>query len=220
MVVFVAVLLLLAYPALGQVVFDESDARRGSSPTVVHRPLDNSDPEMKRLAEQYFGRGPCNSGPGVRCPEAGLPLEAGGDRMAAYLIRQYEESFHGGNNTQTLLSGVARTRSDTGVAYVLDRTRSPRDKRELDEALYAIARVGDGRSADAALAVLRTTDDPQIEAVALMALGENLVRMKAADRPQAALEALRRYARGDAKPLSGMRVSQARHYLKEMGESF
>lgn len=218
--ILILLFLLVASPALGQVVFDESSTQRGSTAATIHRPLDASDPEMKELAEQYFARGPCNAGPGVRCPDAGLPLEAGGDRMAEYLIRHYEASYRGGNNTQSYLSGVARTRSKTGTQFVIERIRGPRDPREMDEALYAIARVGDAQSVDAALDVLLNTQDSKIEGVALMAVGENLLRMKAEDRPAAAIDALRRYARGDASPLSGMRVSHAKHYLKAMGEGW
>lgn len=212
--------MLIAAPAAGQVVFDGSQVQRGSGPGLTTRPLDDSDPEMKKLADQYYGQGPCGRGPGRSCPDAGLPMEAGGDRMVDYLAPQYEEAFRGGHATQPYLNGIARTRSKAARQFILARIGSPRDTREHKEALYASLRMGDPAVCAAALESLRNAKRADVEATAMMAVGENLLRMEPEERPRAAIETLRRYAQEKAVPVDGMRFSQARHYLDELGETY
>ncbi len=55
----------------------------------LFRMFDGTNQEMRALAVEYFGQGPCGH-PGETCPEAQLPVASGGNDLARYLISHYE----------------------------------------------------------------------------------------------------------------------------------
>jgi len=167
------------------------------------RPLDDSDPEMRDLAQRFFGQGACNRGPGGRCPEAAQPLVDGGDRMARYLIRQYEQSLaEGYPDTATLMTAIGGTASTTGTSYVVEKVERPRDETEADFALSALQECRSGRAVDAALRLLERVprDDWRNRVQAVRAIEIN-IRDGKLERPDA-VERLREIsARPDASPV-------------------
>ena len=167
------------------------------------RPLDDSDPEMRDLAQRFFGQGACNRGPGGRCPEAAQPLVDGGDRMARYLIRQYEQSLaEGYPDTATLMTAIGGTASPIGTSYVVERVERPRDETEADFALSALQECRSGRAVDAALRLLDRAprDDWRSRVQAVRAVEINLREGKL-ERPDA-LERLREISgRQDGSPV-------------------
>jgi hypothetical protein len=187
-----------------------------SNQKMGRRPLDDSDPEMRDLAETFFGQGSCNRGPGLRCPEAKAPLQAGGDRLASYLIRQYDESLlEGYPDTATILTAIAGTESKTGSLYIESLVDAPRDDRERDFALSALRECASERCVDAALRVLDRTSalEPATRAAAIRAIAINVDEGKL-DRPDA-VAALRSLAEADAPGLDRMAAQRA---LRALGE--
>lgn len=100
---------------------------------VTPRPLDDSDPEMQMLAHLHFGGGGCNR-EGKVCWEKLGPLRGGGDRLALYLIRQYEETVReGALGERRLLTAVGGTGSREGLRYLrslIDNPPSPKAHRD------------------------------------------------------------------------------------------
>ena len=164
------------------------------------RPLDDSDPEMRGLAQRFFDQGPCNRGPGGRCPEAAQPLIDGGERMARYLILQYERSLKEGyQDVATIMTAIGATASRAGTDYVVGRIENPRDDGEADHALRALRECRSSDAVDMALRLLDRTprDDWRSRVQAVRAVEINLREGKL-ERPDA-VERLREISvRADA----------------------
>jgi hypothetical protein len=103
--------------------------------------------------------------PGQACQAAADLLQIGGDRLARYLIRQFEASLTDGYpNRLTYLSLIAETRSEVGFEYVLDRVRR-KDDLPLEDWRYAaraLSYTGRDAAVDEALQLLDTQTDPAV----------------------------------------------------------
>lgn len=126
------------------------------------RPFDNSDPEMRKLMADIYAVGGCGR-PGVLCEPVMERFQAGGDRLASYLIRQLVESERGGwPNNDTFVEYIAYTRSETGFEFIRERIAN-RDSLSPPDALRAIDALGytaHPRGIDVALQILRDPDTP------------------------------------------------------------
>jgi hypothetical protein len=131
---------------------------------VYARPFDDSDPEMKALMAQVYAQGGCAQ-PGERCKPASDLLVMGGDRLASYLITQFERSLKDGYPDHlTYLSYIAKTESETGFEYVLDRVRR-KGELSVDDWRYAaraLSHTGQDGAVDEALRLLATETDPGV----------------------------------------------------------
>jgi hypothetical protein len=148
------------------------------------RPLDDSDREMRQLVETFFEVTPCGNREresdlrdGI-CPEALGLLAGGGNRLAGYLIRQFEENEREGfPNRGTYLRLVAYTESDVATRYLLRLV----DQREaayranggnpldLVEAIGALGRTRQPETTER-LVSFATGSDKQLQSTALSAL--------------------------------------------------
>jgi hypothetical protein len=91
------------------------------------RPLDDSDPEMQALMQTFFDLTPCGTAVSGMCHEALELLTGGGDRLAAYLIRQHEQSeAEGFLNHSTYLRLLGHTESERAVTYLVAKVRASR----------------------------------------------------------------------------------------------
>lgn len=107
---------------------------KGSSP--YSRPFDDSDPDMQALMGQVYAQGGCAQ-PGRPCEPAHNLMRLGGNRLADYLIRQFELGLEQGYPDRlTYLSYIAYTESDSGFRYIRDRVRN-REELSLDDQRYA-----------------------------------------------------------------------------------
>jgi hypothetical protein len=78
----------MMHQSLGVILFVMALAVPGIAQEV--RPYDDSDPEMRSLIDAFFDLTPCGPPGGGICAEAQEMLRGRGDRLATYLIRQYE----------------------------------------------------------------------------------------------------------------------------------
>jgi len=188
-----------------------------SNQKMGRRPLDDSDPEMRYLAQAYFDQGGCGRGPGLRCPEANAPLRVEGDRMAAYLERQYEQSLvEGYADTATIVSAIAGTGSDRGIAYIAGLLENPRDDRERGLAVSALQEAASSGAVDVALRVLDRTPatDEAVRATAILAVQINIEEGKL-KRPDAVARLRTIEARSSS---SDLEHSAARRALQKLDE--
>ena len=138
---------------------DPGPYREGASPTT--RPLDDSDPEMQQLMKQVYAVGGCAQ-PGRPCQPAVDLVRGGGDRLAAYLITQYERTLEDGySNWVTYLTLVGETQSDTGFEFISQRLeRQPDLSIEERRALItALSHTAHEEAIDIALGILGSESD-------------------------------------------------------------
>ena len=151
---------------------DRSRFRKGRP---FRRPFDDRDPEMKYLAQYYLAQGTCPTAPREPCVDAGKPLWEGGDRLARYLIAQYEASLDEGYpDTTTIVTAIGGTRSDTGLRYMERMIKKPRTPRERKQGLTGLARCNRDEAIDIALQVLRESQDVDDRRLAVKAISGNL----------------------------------------------
>ena len=151
---FVLPVLLHANPSLGQI----SDGVGGTTFDQVNRPFDSSDRDMQQLMDSLHDGGSCGKDPGQRCSETEARFAAGGDRLARYLIRQFEAGLSEGYpNRVTYLSYIAYTHSEVGFQYIADRVRnrSGLSEDDAENSIHALGRTADARAIDETLRVLR-----------------------------------------------------------------
>lgn len=159
--------------SLYRTVSSDGDERvpyvEGVSP--LSRPFDNSDPEMRALVAEVYARGGCATQDGP-CEAAAEVLRSGGNRVAAYLITQYERSVHDGYpNTVTYLTLIAHTHSDVGFEYVRNLVEESEGSRQARRhAMRALSRTGHPEATDIALRVIQTDPDPGILPTAINTL--------------------------------------------------
>ncbi|RIL04565.1 MAG: hypothetical protein DCC71_13515 [Proteobacteria bacterium] len=147
------------------------------------RPLDDSDEASRALLQRFFETTPCGRG-GVEsadglCDEALALLRGGSDQLARYLIRQVEANeAEGFPNHGTYLRLLGLTESPVAVEYLQDqvsiRGEAFRDAGlpVRDRYLSAIEALGRTRAravADTALAILESSEDPQVQLRAINA---------------------------------------------------
>jgi hypothetical protein len=162
---FVIAFLFLAAPALAQ-------------PSAFLRALDDSDPDMKSLMVRFFDSVPCSERNDGLCEEAHGLLTGGGDRLAAYLIRQHEANEREGfPDRVTYLRLLGYTESRTAYDYLAVLTAAEAktlrenpglDPFALQTALEALGRTRDLRALPAILELLDVSD-PGIQQAALNA---------------------------------------------------
>jgi hypothetical protein len=154
----------------GHLVSTTPDAKAGRIP------FDDSDPMMQQYAEQFFAQR-CNRGPGLRCPEAKAPLQAGGAQLARYLIDHYQRSkLEGYRDTATLLTAIAGTETPTGTTFVIGLVDNPGDRQEFEFALAALRECRSSVAVDRAMSVLDHTpeSDSLARTLAIQAIEVNV----------------------------------------------
>lgn len=131
----------------------------GASDGKGVRPPDDSDPEMQRLWVEIL-RSPNCRDYSMRCEPRQRLFRFGGDRLAGYLIRQFEESLAGGYpGAGHYLLYVATTGSERGIRYVLDEFENPKRENGRSAALAGLLDAGDPRAIDLAVRLL---NDPTV----------------------------------------------------------
>lgn len=192
----------------------------------LRRPWDDSDPEMRIVVEKYLGKSRCVRQPGERCPnwkERRADLVKEGDRLAEYLIRQYEASVaEGFFDTQTMLTMIARTESDMATQYLIGLAERPRSDKELRFSLSALKECRSDKAIVAALRML-SSQKPKLDgptrALAVRAVHWNLVDGEA-HQPEVrrkAMEMLR--ASANRTDEAGAERSEARRALQALRKS-
>ncbi len=149
-----------------------------SSPGAWYREPDATDPEMAELLRIYLSQGRCpyDQRP---CRNKRLPLAIYGDRMARYLIGNYQAAMREGYPVNgTLLAMIAATESPTGITFLqgLVTNGAP------EERVYGVRAAGrcrDQRGIDAVLSVVRAsqTSDPYLTLLGLHAIKNLLVEL-------------------------------------------
>jgi hypothetical protein len=89
-------------------------------------------------------------------------LQFGGDRLARYLIAQFEKSIElGYPDRLTYLSYIAKTKSRTGFDYVKDRVenRSVLSVEDQRYAVRALSHTGQDEAIDIAIDLINTESD-------------------------------------------------------------
>lgn len=175
-IVLVALTILLGPSlALGQTPYTGSRGGGGSTELDdLQRPFDASDLEMQQLMRTLHTGTGCGKGTGQRCSEREARFAGGGDRLARYLIEQFEASLREGYPDRlTYLSYVAYTHSEAGFQYLTDRVRNRSDLSadDAETAIHALGKTADARAIDEILRVLRDeVDDPRERSAAIRAL--------------------------------------------------
>lgn len=158
-------MLLLAYFANGEPARAESEESSMRSPWDFKsegspsqrkgvRPPDDSDPEMRRVWLEILGAPNCKDFSMTCEPRASL-FKSGGDRLAEYLIRQYEESvIQGHPGAGHYMLYIATTGSERGIRYVLDEYQNPKRTGGRSAALQGLLDARDPRASDVALRLL------------------------------------------------------------------
>lgn len=140
---------------------------------VMLRGLDDSDAEMKALLEEIRSSPTCEPGP-ICEPRKSL-YRQGGDRLADYLIRQYEASVTEGYPGGAYLAKVTLTGSMRGVRYVVNEYRNPRDSQARIAALHALAAAADPDAIDIAMGLLEQKGNiERIDLLSLSILRQNM----------------------------------------------
>jgi len=160
--------------------------------SVKHsRPLDDSDPEMK----EYF-----SSIPGGDCGNelqfnryhrreyAHRKFVEGGDRLALYLIRQYQASVDEDYvDSARFLNYAAYTTSETAFSFItrlLKEAQQRRDRVTALDALGALSRTEQPGAIDIALEILATEGDSATTAYAIQVV-RRTIDLTEAHRPDA-----------------------------------
>ncbi len=116
---------------------------------------------MQQLMKQVYAVGGCAQ-PGRPCQPAVDLVRGGGDRLAAYLITQYERTLEDGySNWVTYLTLVGETQSDTGFEFISQRLeRQPDLSIEERRALItALSHTAHEEAIDIALGILGSESD-------------------------------------------------------------
>lgn len=196
--VLAALLLLAGSAAAYETVVVGPEGSRGV--TVERCPLNDSDPEMKALLESLMGRGPCGSPSG--CPERRVGYEQGGERLARYIIAQYERCVSEGYYATELLSRIAFTSTDLGFQFLRSQVEAGPESvgmREYRFSLQALARVRDPRAIDVAVSVAQSDEPKRIRSLAVQVAGE--VMRASGVAPSYAVEFLRVLEDRTSEPL-------------------
>jgi|GEM_PF-5302895 len=204
-------------PSLYAAAGDPGIYRPGESRDT--RPFDDSDPEMQRLMAEVYAVGGCGR-PGVPCAPAMERLRRGGDRLAAYLIRQLVESERGGwPNNDTFVAYIAYTGSDTGLRFIRERIAS-RASLSAQDHLWAVDMLGETARLEAIDVALELLRDPTLPKHYVDHLANVLWKIPLATRklhPEG-LEVLRELsARGWVNAQGGLRAVE-RHFDLETGK--
>lgn len=89
---------------------------------TIIQPLDDSDPEMKALIQQYYQLVPCRDEHDlIHCENALTILRGGGDRLARYLIPHIEANDRAGFPDETYTQLLGRTESANAYEYLRKR---------------------------------------------------------------------------------------------------
>jgi hypothetical protein len=128
------------------------------------RPFDDSDPAMQALMGEVYARGGC-ARPGQRCEPAHRVLVRGGDRLARYLIDQFERSISAGYPDRlTYLEYTASTESETGFQYIRHRVRRGPElgRDDYEYAARALSKTGHDGAIDEAFRLLEEETDEMV----------------------------------------------------------
>jgi hypothetical protein len=181
----------MMHQSLGVILFVMALAVPGIAQEV--RPYDDSDPEMRSLLDAFFDLTPCGPpGAGI-CPEAQDMLRGGGDRLATYLIRQYEGPEPPPPLSRwTYLRLIGHTESTTAFDYLSTLVATQADSVSADPttdtttltfALEGLGRTKDPRIVPQALALLdRFPQNPDVRIRAVGAVG--FVQLKHGPQPE------------------------------------
>lgn len=193
-----------------------ADVDTGNAEEFGHylRPLDDSDPEMKKLMEAFFDLTPCGNLPHGICDDALQLLVGGSDRLARYLILQIEQNeAEGFPNRGTYLRLLGHTESEVAFVYLADLLQSRRAAYARGDIahqsyLFAIESLGNTRRMeviDTVMPVLEADADPGLQNAAVNALDRVQVKHGPIPAVAAALRALeqRNAVRRDARARSG-----------------
>lgn len=161
--------------------------RPGESPLT--RPFDAADPEMQALMARAYAVGGC-ARPEQTCEPAARLFREGGDRLARYLIGQYERSLRDGYpSSRTYLNYIAYTQSETGLDYILNRVQETRSRtlEEYHEAVAALSKTGRWGAVDEAVRILDADEPPSIREQAVntlwrVSIAQNELRPEILDR--------------------------------------
>lgn len=176
-----AVLLVALLPLLASVGAAQTEPEDPPPPPSL-RPLDDSDPEMKGLLGTFFEQTPCGNSATGLCEQAIALLRGGGDRLASYLITQYERNeAEGYPNHGTYLRLLGHSESKSACSYLTTLVRSRADALATDHSvlahqhlIFAIEGLGNTRhleAIDPALEMIdRFGDDEEIQIRAVNAL--------------------------------------------------
>jgi hypothetical protein len=142
------------------------------------RPLDDSDPEMKALLGTFFQETPCGNSATGLCEEAIALLRGGGDRLASYLITQYERNeAEGYPNHGTYLRLLGHTESTSACSYLTTLAGSRADSFAADPSvlahqhlIFAIEGLGNTRQMEAIDPTLQMIDRFEDEEVRIRAV--------------------------------------------------
>ena len=96
------------------------------------REPDDTDPEMRDLYKAIMSKGPCATAPEQPCLDALAGFQSGGDRLATYLIAQFEASAADERRgSHALLKRIAYTTgpdSSLGCEYLVARVDADPDE--------------------------------------------------------------------------------------------
>lgn len=139
------------------------------------RPLDDSDPKMRDHMLEIARLGPCGRGPAEQCERARSLFAKHGERLTAYLIRQYEASIREGYlGAPHYLVRIGKTRTDRAVRYLVGEVRDPAEPRMRRYALHGLVYVEDHRAIDEAMAWIRTDVERRVCETAITAAQKNV----------------------------------------------
>lgn len=133
-----------------------ADAYADAMEAAGLRPFDDSDVEMQSLMKSLQFGGGCARGPQDECPGARERLAGAGDRLARYLVEQFERSdparFAG---RDLYLEYMAFTQSDTAFDFLIARLKSRADlsDSEIGQTVRALGYMGDERVIDEVMPV-------------------------------------------------------------------
>jgi hypothetical protein len=171
------VILLLAEPALAEgqtIVFPRPDQARSICPGGM-LPPDDFDPLMKEWYLRSIGE--CHD-PVVGCEPRRTTMAYGGDRMAHYLIHQYEmnEATPGCVGAHYLrMIGFAR--SPVGIQYLLQEIEQPHSPGRDQIALSGLRYSASQQAIDKAIEVLGRGDKGHLHASAVYVIRANAILM-------------------------------------------
>lgn len=149
-------------------------ARAAGLPTACpsggHR-ADDSDPEMQSLWKRIITPNQvCNQSPLILCDSRRKMLEEGGERLAAYMIGQYNSSVNKGCPDSTYLELLGAT-GNRGTQYLLEKAGRPGEPRAW---LQGLLFANDLQAIDRAVEVLRQDEMAEFHVLAVSVMLVNM----------------------------------------------
>jgi hypothetical protein len=181
MFAFLCLTPLLALPAFGEAVKTRvgSTGTEPGSPSVCSTtgmlPPDDLDPLMREWYLRSLGGCEDNL---LGCEPTTTTMAYGGDRMANYLIHQYEtnEATTGCVGAHYLRM-IGFTRSPIGIQYLIHETDNPHSPQRDQAALGALMYSASQQAIDKAFDVLQRPGQEHLRGVAVYVIHANAIKM-------------------------------------------